>query len=83
VIAKFKTNSNIAAAISMLRFAVIGLIAAAVLFLITEESFGKNHTDIASWVIFTITFITVKWLKINPIIVILIFGIFGIFCPLN
>jgi len=78
VVAKFKTNINIVAAMSALRLAVIGLIAAAALFLITEESFGKNYTDIISWVLFAVTFIAVKWLKINPILMILVVGFFGI-----
>lgn len=76
---KFKTNSNVSAAMKMLRFAVIGLIAAAALFLITEESFGKNYADIVSWVLFVVTFFAVKFFKINPILMILIVGIFGIF----
>jgi chromate transporter len=79
IVVKFKTKSRIAAAMSVLRFAVIGLIAAAVLLLITEESFGKNYTDIVSWVLFAVTFLAVKWLKINPILMILMVGIFGIF----
>ena len=78
IIAKFKTNSNVAAAISALRLAVIGLIAAAALFLVTEESFGKNYADVISWVLFVVTFAAVKLFKINPILMILIVGIFGI-----
>jgi len=78
VIAKFKTNSNVAVAISALRLAVIGLIAAAALFLVTEESFGKNYADIISWMLFAVTFTAVKFLKINPILMILAVGIFGV-----
>jgi len=78
MVAKFKTNSNVAAAMSSLRLAIIGLIAAAALFLVTEESFGKNYVDIVSWVLFAVTFAAVKFLKINPILMILIVGVFGI-----
>ena len=78
MVAKFKNNSNVTAAMSALRLAVIGLIAAAALFLITEDSFGKNYADVVSWVFFVVTFAAVKFLKINPILMILIVGIFGI-----
>ena len=78
MITKFKNNRNLAAAMSALRLAVIGLIAAAALLLVTEESFGKNYADIVSWLLFAVTFAAVKWLKINPILMILIVGIFGI-----
>lgn len=76
---KFKDNKNVTAVMSALRLAVIGLIAAAALLLITEESFGKNYADIISWLLFAVTFGAVKFLKINPILMILIIGIFGIF----
>jgi len=79
MVSKFKNNSHFIAAMSALRLAVIGLIAAAALFLITEESFGKNYADIISWILFAVTFAGVKFLKISPIIMILIVGIFGIF----
>ena len=78
MIAKFKTNNHVSAAISALRLTVIGLIAAAALLLITEESFGENYADIISWLLFAITFAAVKFLKVNPILIILIVGIFGI-----
>jgi len=78
IVSKFKNNNIFIAAMSVLRLAVIGLIAAAALFLITEESFGNNYMDIVSWILFVMTFIAVKFLKISPILMILIVGIFGI-----
>jgi len=78
IVAKFKTNSKVNTAMLALRLAVIGLIAAAALLLVTEESFGKSYTDVIAWVLFTVTFASVKFLKINPILMILVVGIFGI-----
>jgi chromate transporter len=78
VIAKFKANPYVAYSMKTLRLVVIGLIAAAALLMGTEETFGQNYLDIVMWAIFGITFIAVKWLKINPIVMILIAAVFGI-----
>ncbi|MDR3327356.1 MAG: chromate transporter [Prevotellaceae bacterium] len=78
IIAKFKENPYVASSMQILRLVVIGLIAAAALLMVTEETFGQNYSDIVMWAIFGITFIAVKWLKINPIVMILIAAIFGI-----
>ena len=79
IFTKFKDNKNVVAVMSALRLVDIGLIAAAALFLVTEESFGKNYADVVSWILFAVTFAAVKFLKINPILMIFIVGIFGIF----
>jgi chromate transporter len=78
MIVKFKENRYFSAIFSTLRYVVVGLIAAAALMLMTEETFGKNCADIVSWAIFAVSFISVKSLKINPITVIVFAGIFGV-----
>jgi chromate transporter len=79
IFVKFRTNRYFSVALEMLRYAVVGLIAAAALLLITEESFGKNYSDFIAWGLFAATFIAVKYLKINPVLMIVIAGIFGYF----
>ncbi|MDR1544342.1 MAG: chromate transporter [Prevotellaceae bacterium] len=78
IFVKFQKNIYFTSSLRVLRMAVVGLIAAAALMLITEESFGKNYSDIFSWAIFAVTFAAVKFLKINPIAMILIAGVFGL-----
>jgi chromate transporter len=77
ILSKFKENQYVASVMKILRLVVVGLIAAAALLLITPDTFGKNYTDITAWAIFVTTFITVKWLKINPILIIAIAAAFG------
>lgn len=78
---RHKNNSIVDSIFHTLRPAVVGLLAAATLMLITPENFGtpmcKNLQFITSVILFAITFIAVKFYKINPILMILISGILG------
>ncbi len=67
---RFSTNIYVVNSMKFLRLTVVGLITAAALLLITEESFGENYADITSWLVFAGAFISVKWLKIHPILMI-------------
>ncbi|MDL2228058.1 chromate transporter [Bacteroidales bacterium OttesenSCG-928-K03] len=67
---KFKKNKVFNAALSGLRPATVGLIAAAVLLLITPQ----NFIDYKSWIIFGISFLLVYFAKLHPIVLILIAG---------
>ena len=78
-ITKFKNNKYVDGAMQGLRPAVVGLIAAATLLLMTEENFGKNYTDYVSWIIFAAAFVSTKWLKIHPILMIVVAAILGLF----
>lgn len=78
VLQKFGKNTFVEGALSGLRPAVIGLIAAAALLLVNEENFGENYTDFASWVIFVAAFVGVKWLKIHPIVMIVLAALVGV-----
>lgn len=61
-----------------LRRAVVGLLASAVLSLISKENFGTDKIQIAASIfIFAAAFYLTYRLKWNPILVILIAGIFG------
>ena len=76
--AKMKNNKHIESVMSLLRPTVIGLIAAAALLLITEESFGVGYSDWTAWLILIAAFIATKWLKVSPIVMILCAAILGL-----
>ena len=70
---KFKNNDNVKNIMRGLRIAVIGIIAAAALLLMNKA----NFIDKISWIIFGIAFLLCKYLKIHPILVIVLAGIAG------
>lgn len=67
---------------SLLRPAIIGLIAAAAVLLISKENFGNPSTDtfqfITSVLIFIFAFVGTRLYKIHPILMILLAGIAGL-----
>ena len=75
---KFKDNPWVKSVMSVLKPVVIGLIAAAALLLITEETFGENYTDWKAWLILAAAFAATKWLKVSPILMIGVAAIIGI-----
>jgi chromate transporter len=75
---KKKDNKYIDSVMCILRPVVIGLIAAAALLLITEETFGVGYSDWTAWLIFIGAFIATKWLKLSPILMILFAAIIGL-----
>ena len=72
MIQKMKNNPYMEAAMRGLRPAIVGLIAAAALLLVNEETFGENCADWVSWLLFAVSFVATKWLKVHPILLILI-----------
>jgi Chromate transport protein ChrA len=74
---KFRRNQYVEDAFKGIRAATVGLIAAAALLLITPENF--NDYDMISILLFAIAFIAVRYLKVNPILMIIIAGIAGLF----
>lgn len=79
IVHKYNDSPYMINTMKLLRLTVIGLIASAALLLITEESFGVGYTDWISWAIFAGAFISTKWLKLHPILMILIAGAVGLF----
>lgn len=67
---KFISNKIFNAALTGLRPATVGLIAAAALLLITPQ----NFIDYKSWIIFGVSFLLVYFAKLHPIILILLAG---------
>lgn len=71
---KFKESNFFASLMKFLRPVVIGMIAAAAAILITPD----NFIDWKSWALFAGAFIGSQWLKINPILLIVIAGAIGL-----
>jgi chromate transporter len=61
------------------RRVVVGLIAAAALLLMNEENFGPHCADYISWIIFAVAFVATKWLKVHPILMIVVAAVLGLF----
>ena len=80
---KYQKHPLVEAVFRGLRPAVVGLLAAAALVLMTEENFGNYQTDIyqfvVSIVIFLVVFIGTRRYKVSPILMILLCGVAGYF----
>jgi chromate transporter len=72
---KFRKSNTFGLILKTLRPIVIGMIAAAAAILITEE----NFIDYTSWILFAGAFAASQWLKMNPILIIVIAGAIGFF----
>ena len=79
---KHKDHPLVAATLSVLRLAIVGLIAAAALLLLTPENFGTPNTSVlqfvASCVLFVAVFIASYKFKVSPILLILLSGVVGL-----
>jgi chromate transporter len=73
LLVKFKTNPWVEALFTGLRPAIVGLIAAAALSLMTVQ----NFPDWKSVVLCAAAFVSVKYLKVHPIMMIIIAGVIG------
>lgn len=78
---KFQKHPMVKAVFNGLRPAVVGLLAAAALILMTAENFGSYQTNkyqfIVSIIIFFIVFIGTKKFKLSPILMIALSGLAG------
>lgn len=73
IYAKFKESNLFASLLKTLRPVVIGMIGAAAGILVTPE----NFIDWTSWVLFAGSFIACQWVKMSPILVIILAGAIG------
>jgi len=71
---KFSSNRWVNYAFLGLRPVIVGLIASAALLLMNKE----NFTDYKSIIIFAIAFILTKYLKVHPILMIILAGLSGL-----
>ena len=78
---KYSKHKNVENVFSLLRPAVVGLIASAALLLMTKENFGSPvETPLQFWVsvaLFLAAFVAMKFFKVSPILILLLAGIFG------
>ncbi len=75
---KHKDNKVVETVMSLLRLAIVGLIAAAALLLITPETFGQVSPQLwISIAIFAVVFFASLLFKANPILLILLSGVAG------
>lgn len=72
---KFRANKYVDSAFKGIRPVTVGLIAAAALLLMNQD----NFIDYKSIIIFLAAFVLVKFVKIHPILMILIAGLAGLF----
>jgi len=83
IVIKLKENPYVIALFQGLRPAIVGLLLAAVLLLMTPENFSTPTTDAfqfgVSIALFIGTFIATKWFRISPILMIVLSGIAGFF----
>ncbi len=75
VYSKFRHNSIFDGVMSWLRPAVVGLIGAAAIILITKD----NFSDYTSWILFAAAFLAAYFLKLSPILLIVLAGVAGFF----
>jgi chromate transporter len=73
IYARFKESNIFASLMKTLRPVVIGMIGAAAGILVTKD----NFIDWTSWILFVGAFIASQWLKMNPILVIILGGVIG------
>ena len=78
---KYSKHKNVENVLSLLRPAVVGLIASAALLLMTKENFGSPvETPLQFWVsvaLFVAAFVAMKFFKVSPILILVLAGIFG------
>ena len=80
---KHKDHPLIISVFSGLRPAVVGLLASAALLLMNSENFSSPHDSMKQFIISIILFIAaftgIRFFKINPIAIIILSGVIGIF----
>ena len=78
---KYSRHKNVENVFSLLRPAVVGLIASAALLLMTKENFGSpTEAPLQFWVsvaLFVAAFVAMKFFKVSPILILLLAGVFG------
>ena len=78
---KYSKHKNVENVFSLLRPAVVSLIASAALLLMTKENFGSpTETPLQFWVsvaLFVAAFVAMKFFKVSPILILLLAGVFG------
>lgn len=79
---KYKDNASVRLVLDSLRPAVVGLLAAATLLLMTKENFGSYSEDAVGFIfsvgLFVLTFVCTKFFKVGPIKMIGVCALLGL-----
>ncbi len=78
IINKFADSIYTKTVMNVMQYIVIGMMAASVVLLINEETFGKGYSDYIAWIMLGVSFLAIKYLKVSPILMITIGGVFGL-----
>lgn len=70
---RFRSNRTFLAVMTSLKPAVAGLIGAAAILLVTKD----NFPDYTSWILFAASFILAYFIRLNPILIIILGGVAG------
>lgn len=78
---RYCKHPMVEAVFTVLRPAVVGLIASAALLLMTEENFGSLSSSpvqfAVSVLLFVASFVATRWFRVSPIIIVLVSGVVG------
>ncbi len=78
---KYRESIIVSSLFRVLRPAVVGLLASAVIVLMNVANFSSPGTDLymfsISCILFILTFVSTKWLDVNPILAIILAGVVG------
>ncbi|MDD6090935.1 MAG: chromate transporter [Hallerella succinigenes] len=79
---KYKDNASVRLVLDSLRPAVVGLLAAATLLLMTKENFGSYSEDSVGFIfsagLFVLTFVCIKFFKVGPMKMIGVCALLGL-----
>lgn len=78
IINKYADSIYTKTVMNVMQYVVIGMLAASVVLLMNEETFGEGYTDYIAWITLGVSFIAIKYMKVNPILMIVIGGVFGL-----
>ena len=81
MLVKYRTHPLVESVFMGLRPTVVGLVASAALVLMNADNFGSWDTDryqfVSSVIIFILAFVATYWIKVHPILVIVMAGVAG------
>lgn len=74
---RYKDSPYVKSIMFVMQYVVIGLIASAAVMLINEETFGEDLSNIFAWATLLVAFVAMRFVKVNPILLIFVGGIVG------
>ncbi len=74
---RYKDSPYVKSIMFVMQYVVIGLITSAAVMLINEETFGEDLSNIFAWATLLVAFVAMRFVKVNPILLIFVGGIVG------